>query len=56
MSQRSIENVPIRFLGRLSDLDLAFGTAGLDYNQDPAQGIADAVFSPDRIDTAFKGC
>ncbi|ETR77373.1 CtpF protein [Afipia sp. P52-10] len=35
------------------DLDLAFGTAGLDYNQDPVQGIADAVFSPDRIDTAF---
>lgn len=35
------------------DLDLAFGTAGLDYNQDPAQGVADAVFSPDRIDTAF---
>lgn len=35
------------------DLDLAFGTAGLDYNQDPAQGIADAVFSPDRVDTAF---
>ncbi len=37
----------------VADLDLAFGTAGLDYNQDPAQGIADAVFSPDRIDTAF---
>ncbi len=35
------------------DLDLAFGTAGLDYNQDPPQGLADAVFSPDRIDTAF---
>jgi pilus assembly protein CpaE len=35
------------------DLDLAFGTAGLDYNQDPPQGIADAVFSPERIDTAF---
>jgi pilus assembly protein CpaE len=35
------------------DLDLAFGTAGLDYNQDPPQGVADAVFSPDRIDTAF---
>lgn len=35
------------------DLDLAFGTAGLDYNQDPPQGIADAVFSPDRVDTAF---
>jgi pilus assembly protein CpaE len=37
----------------VADLDLAFGTAGLDYNQDPAQGIADAVFSPDRVDSAF---
>jgi pilus assembly protein CpaE len=37
----------------IADLDLAFGTAGLDYNQDPPQGIADAVFSPDRIDHAF---
>ena len=30
----------------VTDLDLAFGTAGLDFNQDPTQGIADAVFSP----------
>jgi pilus assembly protein CpaE len=37
----------------VADLDLGFGTAGLDYNQDPPQGIADAVFSPDRVDTAF---
>jgi pilus assembly protein CpaE len=37
----------------IADLDLAFGTAGLDFNQDPPQGIADAVFSPDRVDTAF---
>ena len=37
----------------VADLDLAFGTAGLDFNQDPPQGIADAVFSPDRVDTAF---
>ena len=37
----------------VADLDLAFGTAGLDYNQDPSQGIADAVLSPERIDTAF---
>jgi pilus assembly protein CpaE len=35
------------------DLDLAFGTASLDYNKDPVQGIANAVFSPDRPDTAF---
>ncbi|MBR0693128.1 AAA family ATPase [Bradyrhizobium lablabi] len=35
------------------DLDLAFGTAGLDYNQDPVQGIANAVFSPERPDTAY---
>jgi pilus assembly protein CpaE len=35
------------------DLDLAFGTASLDYNKDPLQGIANAVFSADRPDTAF---
>ena len=33
------------------DLDLGFGTAGLDFNQDPPQGIADAVFAPDRLDS-----
>src|SRR6202012_2370883 len=37
----------------VADLDLAFGTAGPAYYQDPQQGMADAVFSPDRIDTAF---
>lgn len=37
----------------VADLDLPFGTAGLDFNQDPPQGIADAINSPDRIDTAF---
>jgi len=37
----------------VADLDLAFGTAGLDFNQDPPQGIAEAVFSPDRVDTAY---
>ena len=36
------------------DLDLAFGTAGLDYNQDPVQGIANAVFQPDRPDSALS--
>ncbi|MDX6804507.1 AAA family ATPase [Terrihabitans rhizophilus] len=35
------------------DLDLAFGTAGLDFNQDPPQGIAEAVFAPDRLDSAL---
>jgi pilus assembly protein CpaE len=35
------------------DLDLAFGTAGLDFNKDPLQGIANAVFSGERPDTAF---
>ncbi len=33
------------------DLDVAFGTAGLDFNQDPPQGIAEAIFAPDRLDT-----
>src|SRR5271155_3716738 len=37
----------------VTDMDLAFGTAGLDFNQDPPQGVAEAVFSPDRIDIAF---
>lgn len=37
----------------LVDLDLACGTAGLDFNQDPPQGIAEAVFSPDRLDQNF---
>ncbi len=35
----------------LVDLDLGFGTAGLDFNQDPPQGIAEAVFAPDRVDS-----
>src|SRR5579863_3018962 len=34
----------------IADMDLAFGTAGLDYNQDPPQGMAEAVFAPDRVD------
>jgi pilus assembly protein CpaE len=34
------------------DMDLAFGTAGLNFNQDPPQGIADVVFMPDRADAA----
>jgi pilus assembly protein CpaE len=35
------------------DLDMAFGTASLDYNKDPLQGIANAVFSNERPDSAF---
>ena len=34
----------------IADLDLAFGTTGLDFNQDPVQGIADALASPERLD------
>jgi pilus assembly protein CpaE len=34
----------------VADLDLAFGTAGLDFNQDPVQGIADAIANPERLD------
>jgi pilus assembly protein CpaE len=37
----------------VADMDLGFGTAGLDYNQDPTQGISEAVFAPERIDNAF---
>lgn len=34
----------------IADLDLAFGTTGLDFNQDPVQGIAEALSSPERLD------
>lgn len=34
----------------IADLDLPFGTAGLDFNQDPVQGIADAIATPERLD------
>lgn len=34
----------------IADLDLGFGTVGLDFNQDPPQGIAEAVYAPDRLD------
>jgi pilus assembly protein CpaE len=34
----------------VADLDMAFGTAGLDFNQDPPQGIAEVVFAPERVD------
>lgn len=32
------------------DLDLPFGTAGLDFNQDPLQGVIDALTQPERLD------
>ncbi|MFI4933205.1 MAG: AAA family ATPase [Caulobacterales bacterium] len=37
----------------LVDLDLAFGTAGLDFNQDPLHGIGDALSQPDRLDSVL---
>lgn len=37
----------------VADLDLAWGTAGLDFNQDPPQTVADAIQAPDRIDDVF---
>jgi pilus assembly protein CpaE len=37
----------------VADFDLGFGTAGLDYNQDPPQGVAEAVFAPERVDATL---
>ena len=34
----------------IADFDLPFGTASLDFNKDPLQGIADALASPVRLD------
>jgi pilus assembly protein CpaE len=39
----------------LVDLDLNFGTTGLDFNHDTAATIADALMSPDRFDDAVMG-
>jgi pilus assembly protein CpaE len=32
------------------DLDLPFGTAGLNFNEDPGTGVADALAAPERLD------
>lgn len=37
----------------IADYDLPFGTAGLDFNQDPLQGVAEALNEPDRLDTTL---
>lgn len=37
----------------IADMDLPYGTANINFDQDPAQGIADAVFSPERIDEVY---
>jgi pilus assembly protein CpaE len=35
------------------DFDLPFGTAGLDFNQDPLTGIAEALSQPERLDAVL---
>ena len=37
----------------VADLDLPFGTANINFDQDPAQGIAEAVFAPERVDEVY---
>jgi len=37
----------------IADFDLPFGTAGLDFNQDPAQGLGDALSKPERLDATL---
>lgn len=32
------------------DFDLAFGTVGLNFNEEPGQGVADALSAPERLD------
>lgn len=35
------------------DFDLAFGTAALDFDQEPASGLFDALTAPERVDTVL---
>lgn len=37
----------------IADLDLPYGTASINFDRDPPQGIAEAVFSPERIDEVY---
>ena len=37
----------------ITDLDLAFGTAALNFNQDGSGGILDALSQPDRVDSTL---
>ena len=37
----------------ITDLDLAFGTAGLNFNQDSSNGMIDALGQPDRVDSTL---
>lgn len=37
----------------IADFDLPFGTANLDFNLDPPQGMADALFASERLDNNF---
>jgi pilus assembly protein CpaE len=37
----------------LVDLDLPFGAAGLNFNQDPLQGVANALADPERLDAVL---
>jgi pilus assembly protein CpaE len=40
----------LRINTTIVDLDLPFGTAGLDFNEEPAQGVFDALSAPERLD------
>ncbi|AZN69944.1 CtpF protein [Georhizobium profundi] len=37
----------------LADLDMPFGTANINFDQDPPQGMSEAVYSPERLDDVF---
>ncbi|MEZ5937207.1 MAG: AAA family ATPase [Hyphomonadaceae bacterium] len=45
----------VKVSATLVDLDLNFGTTGLDFNQDTPATIADALMSPERFDDAVMG-
>lgn len=37
----------------VADMDLPFGTANINFDQDPSQSIADAAFNPERVDEVY---
>src|SRR6201995_978773 len=44
----------LRINTTIIDLDLPFGTTGLDFNDEPNQGVADALAAPERLEDALR--
>ena len=49
-SSREAEEAKFELERTIVDLDLPFGTVGLDFNDEASQGVSDALSAPERLD------